>query len=267
LEKYFVPIHRFFRVIRVLRGYLIVALLSFALASPALAQEAGEELALTLKRDFGYGGGNRIQGLFTLRAAGPDDLARVEFFIDGERIGEDAESPFSLQFSTDSYPLGVRTLNAVGYTQSGQQLASNNITIEFVSADEGWRTATTILIPLLVIVFGLMLLSFVVPYLLRRGKLQSLPAGAARSYGIAGGTICPKCGRPFGMHLFGLNLLLGKLDRCPFCGRWSLVRRYSPMELKQAEEAELEGIAQPELELSPEEKLRRDLDTSRYEDV
>jgi hypothetical protein len=264
----------FFRVFRAMRGAALrklVALLclglGLALASPALAQQSDPELDLSLKRDFGYGGGNRIQGLFTLRAAGPEDLARVEFFIDDQKIGEDTEAPFAFQFSTDSYPLGLRSLQAIGTTQGGRQIDSDIIQVEFVTADEGWRTVGRILVPLLVVVFGLMFLSFAVPWLFRRGKPVSLPAGAPRSYGLTGGAICPKCGRPFGMHLFGLNLMVGKLDRCPYCGRWSLVRRASPAELRQAELAELDQSAEPELQLSPEEQLRRDLDSSRYEDA
>ena len=266
-------IHRFIREIRVIRGcsslalLALLALLLLALAFPVLAQQVKPELKLTLKRDFGYGGGNRIQGLFTLRAAGPPDLARVVFFIDEKPLGEDTESPFQFQFSTDSYALGMHTLSSVGYTQVGLLIASNNIRIEFVSAAEGWRTVRAIVVPLLVIVFGLVCLSFVVPWLLGRGKLKSLPPGEARSYGLLGGTICPKCGRPFAIHIYGLKLLAGKLDRCPYCGRWSLVRRASPLELKQAESAELEQAVQPEPALSPEVQLRRDMEGSRYEDV
>jgi D-arabinose 1-dehydrogenase-like Zn-dependent alcohol dehydrogenase len=33
--------------------------------------------------------------------------------------------------------------------------------------------------------------------------------GAERDYGFRGGAICPKCHRPFAMHLWGLSLELG----------------------------------------------------------
>jgi hypothetical protein len=235
----------------------------------ALAQ--GEsELVLTLSRDFGYSSGTgRIQGTFSMRVSGPDNLQRVVFLIDGQLIGEDSQAPFSIQFHTGNYPLGVHTLSAVGFTSDGRELRSNETRREFVSADEGGRTALKIAIPIVGVTFGMILLSTLLPVILRRRKSAGIPLGAPRSYGLLGGTICPKCGRPFGIHIWGLNLLAGKLDRCPFCGKWSLVRRASPEALKAAEAAELEMADRSESAPSdsPEEALRKDLDESRYLDL
>jgi hypothetical protein len=58
---------------------------------------------------------------------------------------------------------------------------------------------------------------------------------------------------------------LGKLERCPYCNKWSIVPAASLAALKAAEAAELES-AKPEVpELSPEEKLRRQIEESRYQ--
>jgi len=140
---------------------------------------------------------------------------------------------------------------------------------EFVRADEGGKAALRIAGPIVGVTFGIILLSTLLPILLGRRKGSGIPLGAPRSYGMLGGTICPKCKRPFGIHIWGLNMLAGKLDRCPHCGRWSLVRRVSPGELKAAEAAELEmaeaGGGVPAI--SSEEALRKDLDDSRYLDL
>jgi hypothetical protein len=235
----------------------------------ALAQDE-HELTLNLSRNFGYSSGTgRIQGTFSMKVSGPESLQGVVFLIDGQPIGEDTQAPFSIQFHTGDYSLGVHTLSAVGYTSDGGELRSNETRREFVSAGEGQRAALKIALPIIVVTFGVIFLSAILPIILGRRKGAGVPLGASRSYGLLGGTICPKCRRPFGMHIWGFNLFAGKLDRCPHCGRWSLVRRVSPEELKAAEAAELEmaGDGEGAPSVSPEEALRKELDDSRYLDL
>jgi len=228
------------------------------------------QIELSLSRDFGYSSGTgRIQGTFSLRVSGPETLTRVIFLIDGKQIGEDTQAPYRLQFNTDAYELGVHTMQAVGYTLNGVELRSKEQRREFVSSEEGWQAAGKIAIPILIFAGGAVLLTTLLPLILGRGKKGSLPLGAPRNYGTAGGTICPKCSRPFGMHLFGLNLLVGKLDRCPHCGRWNIVRRVSPQELRAAELRELENQSGPTATtgMSEADRLRKDLEDSRYQDI
>lgn len=250
-------------------GIILVLLISLTLTPLTFAQTDQEELSLRLSKDFGYSSGTgKIQGAISMKATGPQDLARVVFYIDQESIGEVMQAPFRLRFSTDNYPLGVHTLYAVGYTAGGRELRSNEIRAQFVSSEEGRQAAFKIIIPLLAVVFGAMILSFVVPLVFNRGKASQLPLGAPRNYGISGGAICPKCKRPFAIHFLGLNLAVGKLDRCPYCGKWSLVRRASLAELSAAEAAELaqatEGTLAPPV--SEEEHLKRELADSRFDD-
>ena len=273
---------------------LLVALLSMSVVGKVLAQ--AEELNLSFSRDFGYSSGTGdIQGTFSMKVSGPDDLARVEFYIDDTKIGEDSESPFRLQFTTDNYPLGVHEMYAIGYSADGREYRSRIVTANFVSADEGWQAAGKIAIPLITVVFGAILLSVVVPMLIGRGKREELPLGAERKYGLRGGSICPKCKRPFALPFFSMNLGFSKLARCPYCGKVSVVRVQLLAKLRQAEQAELEhrscrpGLAartgehrrhqrsdpvdagarrQAEgqvPEISEEEKLKKELDDSKYQ--
>ncbi|MBA4380592.1 MAG: hypothetical protein C0393_07965 [Anaerolinea sp.] len=249
---------------KALFSLLLVVLLSMFFVGTVLAQ--AEELTLTFSRDFGYSSGTGdIQGTFSMKVSGPADLARVEFYIDETKIGEDSEPPFRLQFTTDNYPLGVHRMYAIGYTADGREYRSKVITAKFVSADEGWQAASKIMIPMLAIVFGAILLAVVVPMLMGRGKREELPLGAERKYGFHGGGICPKCKRPFVLHLWGLNLGLSKLDRCPYCGKWSVVRSLPLVKLREAEQAELETAKAEAPEVSEEEKLKKELDDSRYQ--
>ena len=250
----------------------LLALALVALLAVPFAASAQDEapLALSLSRDFGYSSGTgKIQGRFSMKADGPDDLARVTFFIDGQPMGEDSSPPFRLQFETDSYPLGVHTLSAVGTTSDGRELVSNEQKREFVSASSGWEAAGQILLPILLVVGLAIGAAFLAPLLLHRGKKVSLAPGASRSYSPFGGTICPKCQRPFGMHLYGLNIVVGKFDRCPYCGKWSIVRHMPMAMLQTAEAAELERAATSVQapQASDEERLAKDLENSRYQDL
>ena len=242
-------------------AFLIAILMSLLATTAVIAQT--EELTLSLSRDWGYGGFNGdIQGLFSMKVSGPADLVRVVFYIDGNSIGEVDKSPFHLQFNTDNYPNGSRELYAVGYSSSGQEYRSKVITAKFVPASEAGKTALQIIIPILVVVFGAILLAAVIPILTGR-KTKDLPPGSPRQYPL-GGAICPKCGRPFAVHLWGLRLGFTRFDRCPYCGKWSLVRYASLDKLHAAEEAELEGERAQVPEMTEEEKLKKDLEDSKY---
>jgi DNA-directed RNA polymerase subunit RPC12/RpoP len=139
---------------------------------------------------------------------------------------------------------------------------------QFISGEQSRSAITKIIFPILGLVAGIIL--FMALFSIRGGgkKLQHLPPGAPRNYGVLGGTICPKCGRPFGIHIWGLNMLVGKLDRCPYCGKWSLVVHHSPQALQQAEQAELDAAQETGQFQAPsdEERLRKELDDSRYQD-
>ena len=252
--------------------FFILILSITAAAGNAYAQESGD-LTLRLRRDFGYGGGVDIQGSFSLLVTGPDDLVRIEYYIDGELLGESSEpTSFRYKFSTDDYPLGQHTLSALGFTSSGEQLTSNTITKNFVSATEGYQSALKIVGIIIALLIGVSALSYLVTRLVggKKKSGEEVPLGEPRSYGLLGGTICPKCGRPFSRHIWGLNMGVGKFDRCSHCGKWSMTYRATPSELRAAELAELELVEGADIETpttSEEERLRKDLEDSRYNDL
>ena len=247
---------------KITAAILITILVSLAFISVVSAQS--EELTLSLSRDFGYGGFNGdIQGTFSVKAKGPANLERVQFFLDETLLGEDTEAPFAIQFGTDNYPNGTHVLSAVGFTADGKQLASQTISALFVSKQEGGLAALKMIVPILAVVFGSMAIAAIANIInIRKGK--KLPAGATRSYTFGGG-ICPKCKRPFGFQLYSLNMVVGKLTPCPHCGKWSIVKRASMSDLHAAEQAELDTEKVQIPEASQEEKLRKELDDSRYQ--
>jgi hypothetical protein len=85
-------------------------------------------------------------------------------------------------------------------------------------------------------------------------------------YGLAGGAVCRRCGLPFSRHSLAPNLLLGKLERCPHCGKWSIVRQASRAELEIAEARFSADAQKGALRADDEdERLRREIEDSRYE--
>ena len=221
------------------------------------------QLTLRMSRDWGFGGLNGdIEGLFSMHVTGPADLARVEFFIDNTNIGQVGQSPFNLQFNTDNYPLGSHRLYAVGYSAAGQEYRSNVIAGNFVPK----QSALKFILPVLGVVLVAILLAALVPFLASRSKRNSIPLGAERNYGAGGGGICPKCHRPFPLPLLSAHVGFSKLTICPHCSKWSLVRIQSIDKLREAEKAELEWAkTEKTSEVSEEDKLRKELDDSKYQ--
>jgi ribosomal protein L32 len=243
---------------------LLIVLLAFAVVMPVMAQDEQPELEINLTRDFGYGGfGNDIQGTFTIKVSGPDDLIEVAFYLDDVLIGTDDESPFRLQFKTDSYEPGLHTIYAVGTRSDGTKLETRQLIRDFLSSEEANSKTINIVGPILGITAVVMVISYLIPMLTGKNGAQR-PIG---QYSAAGGTVCPRCGFPFSRNVLSPNLVLGKLERCPHCGKWSIRARASQADLFAAEERL--RAAQEEntpIETDPEESLKRALDESRFED-
>lgn len=253
-----------------LLSLLVISIISLIIVIPGWAQTTEPGLKIRLSRTMGFDSGTgRIQGAFKIKASGPSDLSKVTFYMDATLMGEVNQSPFELSFNTDDYPLGIHTLTATGLTTSGQQLTSNMIQAEFISSSQGFQSMIRIIGPLLGFILAAVVIAVLIPIIFTRGKTTKLPLGAARNYGVLGGTICPKCGRPFGIHVYGINVVVGKLDRCPYCGKWSVIHRFSPQSLQEAEKAELSSnlAAQEHVKGSEEDELRKEIEDSRYHDL
>ena len=241
---------------------LIITLCLFvwsALAGVAAAQDS--ELTLYVRRNFGYGGGSQIQGNFRCEIEGPAGITSVTYYVDDQVLATTTEAPFTVNFETDSYPHGVHELKATALTADGRTLTSNTRTFEFVAAEVGWQVAgqmggTILLVAgaAMVVVLGLQ------TWLVSRDR-----KAGGKGYGLLGAAVCQKCGKPFGMHIWGLNALGGKYDRCDHCGKWSIVRRASPAALAAAEAADAPAASVPAAEVA-KERERRQLDDTRYSD-
>jgi hypothetical protein len=153
-----------------------------ALVAPAFGQE-DSELRLTVRRTFGYRGGDQIQGRFALGVEGPDNLVQVTFLIDDEVMVEDQAPPFEYGFHTGEYTPGPHRLMAIGRLASGVDLRTAERSFEFVTAEASWAAAGRIVVPLLFGVLGLILAATLVLVLfsLKSGKRSAALRAAAGS--------------------------------------------------------------------------------------
>jgi hypothetical protein len=239
---------------------LAVALLGLPTAV-AWAQ-ATETLTLRVNKDFGFQAGNRVQGTISMWAEGAgEDVVEVTFLIDGQVVGIDQEAPFRHQFHTGDYALGTHVLSAVALRADGVEIRAPEREVEFVTAEEGWRVGLQIGGPILGLVLLVSILGTLGPVLL--GRRTPFRLG---EYGLAGGAVCARCGLPFSRHSLAPNLVLGKLERCPHCGKWSIARQASRAQLEIAEarfDADAkQGALRPDDEA---DRLRREIEDSRYE--
>lgn len=247
-------------VVRKISRALFILLVLASGVQVARAQDDSAGLRLRLRRDFGYGSGAQIQGRFSLIVDGTEELAHVTFFIDDAPIGEDQEAPFRLVFNTGGYDLGWHTLHAVGRTSDGRELTSNTLQRQFVSGN----SSLIIVVAVVLLVVGFRTVS----HFVTRDKTS----GAKKGYGMYGGAICPRCGRPFSRHWWAPNLIAGKFDRCPSCGKWHFSTRATPQMLASAERFAHELDAEAEQEVTVDEgrhgeaSLHKRLEESRYED-
>jgi hypothetical protein len=228
---------------------------------PVAAQEGEETLILNFNRDFGYGGfGGEIQGRFSLKVKSPEDIVRVEYFIDDEKVFEGTEFPFKWQFNTANFPEGRHTFSAIGYKADGTEVHAESFTRIFLSSEDAWGQTGNIIVPLLIVVGAASLIGVLGPVLLGRKKKHTPGV-----YGVAGGAICPRCAFPYSRNMLSPNLLVGKLEHCPHCGKWAIVAAASASALAEAEArlaSEGEGTIETPTE---EEKLRSMIDDSRFD--
>jgi hypothetical protein len=251
---------------------LIMDLFSLGTPRPVLGQDATPATVpaytLSVRRTFGYSAGGKIRGSFRISVTGSqENIKQVAFLIDGQSMGTVSEPPFRMDIHTQDYPEGTHTLSAEVTTIDGSLQVAQGGTFDFVSASQQWAGVIKIVVAIGVILVAIVGIGFLFTYLTTGKTVKDLPPGAERHYGIQGGGICSRCGRPFVFHWWGMNLVGAKYDRCDYCGKWGSTKRLPMEELRKEEEAELRNFTQSlstNLQ-TPEDKFKSMLDDSRYD--
>jgi hypothetical protein len=110
------------------------------------------------------------------------------------------------------------------------KISSNKITKIFLSSEQAWAETQRLIVPILLFTGVLALVGAAIPVLFSWKK--DFVVG---KYGPAGGAVCPRCQLPFSRPALSPNLILGKLVRCPHCGKVNLLSRSTSRELEVAE--------------------------------
>ncbi len=248
----------------VLNSFKIAFLFLTMFCYPVFAQtQEPQPYRLDIDKDFGSGLGSDIRGIFTLSVVGPDDITSVSYIIDGELMAQVADAPFEYQFDTEQFPFGSHSLTAIIKNSTGGSFTTVARNMNFMSPEGEASVLNQKVIPFILILVGI----FVVGRLLifgskRQQTSQRIEYGAQRDYGVAGGSICKYCGRPTPRHVWGLNILVGKLDRCENCGKWSVMQAEPYDKLRRAEISEMKNTIEKK---NGEEDLRELIDKSKYD--
>jgi len=81
---------------------------------------AKPSLSLSYYKNNGYGLGNDINGIWTITALVSQNVSYVTFYLDNQLQQNDSSSPFSWNFNTDNYTLGLHTISVTAYDSSGE---------------------------------------------------------------------------------------------------------------------------------------------------
>ncbi|MFN2304840.1 MAG: Ig-like domain-containing protein, partial [Anaerolineales bacterium] len=223
---------------------------------------------INLRRNFGYGGGVNIRGTFTIHLVGDETkVQKVTFLIDDKEMASVDVEPFTYRFNTDDYGFGTHRLSAEVHLLDGSTQRTPESQYNFVSSEEVRRQVGTLVGGLVGVIVFIVVIIAAVQFLFHKKKRNQVrQPGETPNYGMLGGTICPKCGQPFPRHLWGVNLLVGRLDRCDHCGKWVMTVRATPAALKLAEEAEQEDKTKVFNAGQSNKELKDQLEDTKYID-
>jgi hypothetical protein len=247
--------------------FLIVVIILGSVSTPVVrAQE--EEYRVHVRKEFGYNWGADIQGRFSVRLLGDEtQVEQVGFFIDDTLLDTVKSAPFRVQFHTDDFADGVHRLFAEVQLKDGRNITTSALTYHFLDPQDANQDVGRIFLYIGGALLGtLLIVGLLQVVLLKSRDTRSHQPGEPRQYGLLGGTICPKCGRPFSRHIWGMNLVVGRLDRCKNCGKWVMTVRATPAALKAAEEAEWQAYEEEQAQAINPPDLDQDLDDTRYFD-
>lgn len=246
---------------------LVFTLIFLTVPVNTIQAQNADPYQVSLRRDFGYGNGVEIQGNMTLSLKGDTENAvRVTFLMDEGTLTTLESAPYQFSFSTDNYRPGAHSLSAQVETKDGKTFTTKALTYHFLSAEEASNNTKNILIPLL----GVAALVIIISVLsqLKSDKKVGSTNGQPRVYGgLYGGAVCSRCGHPFQRSAFGMNLVAGRLERCPACGKFILTVRASAEQLATAEEivkSKIPGWSEP---LKEKDEIVDQLEESKYIDL
>jgi hypothetical protein len=150
---------------KVSKSLTILALIILTCIPALYIAEADPTINLSLHKDYGYGMGQDMAGLWTLNAETSSDILQVQFYFDDQLQQTDNTAPFSWQFNTANYTIGTHTLKAIAHNAAAES-QTETLTRNFVE-----DTTNSILIIIIIIAVVIVALSVVVAlYRIKKNK-------------------------------------------------------------------------------------------------
>jgi len=220
------------------------------------AQTEEAQWQLRLRRDWGYGMGSDIQGQLTLSLQGDtSQVEQVTFYFNGVKAFEQTEAPFRFSFNTNQFPAVINTMRADVLTRDGKLYTTLPLSYNFLSSKDANKNTGLLVGGIIGVALLITALSFVIT---SRGQGKDGKTG-----GMFGLAICKECGQTFPRSIFGMNIVVGKYERCPHCGKWQVT-----VPASEAEIAEANWASQPEpVSISESSHERDELEESRFIDL
>ncbi len=236
--------------------FLILFLFLALFTQCVSAQTEEPQWQLRLRRYWGYGMGSDIQGQLTLLLQGDTSLVeQVTFYFNDVKAFEQNEAPFRFSFNTNQFPAGINTMRADVLTRDGKMHTTLPLSYNFLSSKDANKNTGLLVGGIIGVALLITALSFVIT---SRGQGKDGKTG-----GMFGMAICKKCGQTFPRSLFGMNIVVGKYERCPHCGKWQVTVPASEAEIAQANRT-----SQPEpVPISESSHERDELEESRFIDL
>jgi uncharacterized C2H2 Zn-finger protein len=219
---------------KILAAFLLISMLTLVFITKVSAEPT---ISLSINR-IGPGAniGSDMNGMFTVSAQVSSDVARVEFYLNGTLQANDTTAPFSWTADSNDYPLGSYNITGVAFDSTGHQ-AVYSFNENFIEMPM-W-TIIPLIVLLIVIFLGLPI--FYIWY-------------SRKGYDT---TKCPKCGYDYAQKILFVHIGPSNLKRCPNCGKFFFRGKpYNPSD---------NDDSPPPDSPSDEDRLRKDIDKSKYE--
>jgi|WetSurMetagenome_2_1015567.scaffolds.fasta_scaffold367884_1 hypothetical protein len=132
---------------------LLVLFLALSLTLICVNAQAKPTLSVSFYKNNGYGSGSDMNGEWTIKTEGSQNVAYAEFYLDNQLQLNATAAPFSWNFNTGSYSEGQHTIKVVAYDSAGET-ATQEIQRNFVGFP------LTFVVGIIVLVIVVVTLSF-----------------------------------------------------------------------------------------------------------
>ncbi|MHA1613191.1 MAG: hypothetical protein ACTSYU_14140 [Promethearchaeota archaeon] len=108
--------------LRKLVKFSSILLITIAVISVQLAPISGEnsdKLSLSLSKNMGTAFQDKIEGDFTIRGSGDEDIMSLELYFNETQVANSTSNELTLRFNTNDYWIGDVNMTLKGFNENG----------------------------------------------------------------------------------------------------------------------------------------------------